>query len=549
VRLTGDLITISASNGGTIELVGAALTYEDGRKQTFNPNGTNAGVNVGSHTADPSSLANGDLWYNSTANQLKMRSNGSTVAIGTGGGGGSGDASTNTSSSVDGEVALFSGTAGKTLKRANGTGYATLANGVLGATTAFIGEAVLHQLGTPDYPNALTIDDELGTINIGDVGSGVNGTYIQIIDGFGTIQMKAPSGFALDGNISLQNGSTITTTGINSHAGSTVTPVNTLTVTSNAAVVNVVKGNNRVTHNANLTLTFSGTPATAYTWFPCEVINSNSGAPIVVTIPSSRSVGKNATVTSFVLAPSASAGLVWLYDGSVYKLYGDPPALDNGAASTAPGVGDDSADGFAPLSLWADTTADNLYLAESVGSGAASWWRLILAHNIDTSAELRGLLGDESGTGAAVFAGGDIGAGTATTASAGDNSTKIATTAFVETRVAGTQTGVHGTPSTTNPLSPTWSGAMHSVWYGATGTINLPAAAGYTGRGILIYNTGAFTITIDPNGSEIVVRDGTAQTGGVNFTLSSGAGNFVALISDGVRWITLGFKGTLTVGS
>lgn len=116
-------------------------------------------------------------------------------------------------------------------------------------------------------------------------------------------------------------------------------------------------------------------------------------------------------------------------------------------------------------------------------------------------------------------------------------------------RVANTQTSTHASPSTTTPLSPTWTGDVHTVWYGATGTINLPAAAGYTGRGILIYNTGAFTVTVDANGSEVIVRDGTAQTGGVSMTLSSGAGNYVALISDGARWVTVGYKGTLAAGS
>jgi hypothetical protein len=44
---------------------------------------------------------------------------------------GTGDALTNTPTSVDNEVALFSGTGGKTLKRATGTGPARLDNGVL----------------------------------------------------------------------------------------------------------------------------------------------------------------------------------------------------------------------------------------------------------------------------------------------------------------------------------------------------------------------------------------------------------------------------------
>ena len=169
--------------------------------------------------------------------------------------------------------------------------------------------------------------------------------------------------------------------------------------------------------------------------------------------------------------------------------------------------------------------------------------------DIDTSAELRSIVGDESGTGALIFAGGDIGAATATTPSAGDSDTSVATTAFVQGELDATQTGTHASPDTNNPLAPTWTSPMHTVWYGATGEIDLPAVATYTGRGILIYNTGAFTVTIDPNGAEVIVRDGTVQTGGVSMTLSSGAGNYVAIFCDGARWITLGYKGTLSVGT
>lgn len=57
-----------------------------------------------------------------------------------------GDASTNTATSVDSEVALFSGTGGKTLKRATGTGLATVTSGVLGTVTAPAGAVV----GTTD---------------------------------------------------------------------------------------------------------------------------------------------------------------------------------------------------------------------------------------------------------------------------------------------------------------------------------------------------------------------------------------------------------------
>lgn len=63
------------------------------------------------------------------------------TAVGSGG-----DASTNTATSVDGEVALFAGTGGKTLKRATQSGVATLTSGVLGTVTAPSGTIV----GTTD---------------------------------------------------------------------------------------------------------------------------------------------------------------------------------------------------------------------------------------------------------------------------------------------------------------------------------------------------------------------------------------------------------------
>lgn len=51
-------------------------------------------------------------------------------------GAGTGDFSSNTATSVDGEIVLFSGTAGKTGKRATGTGIAKLTSGVLGTAAS-----------------------------------------------------------------------------------------------------------------------------------------------------------------------------------------------------------------------------------------------------------------------------------------------------------------------------------------------------------------------------------------------------------------------------
>lgn len=55
-----------------------------------------------------------------------------------------GDASTNTSTSVDSEIALFSGTGGKTLKRAT-------TSGILKGTSGVIGQATANDLASPIY--------------------------------------------------------------------------------------------------------------------------------------------------------------------------------------------------------------------------------------------------------------------------------------------------------------------------------------------------------------------------------------------------------------
>ena len=89
--------------------------------------------------------------------------------------------------------------------------------------------------------------------------------------------------------------------------------------------------------------------------------------------------------------------------------------------------------------------------------------------DIDTSAEIRAIVGDESGTGALLFAGGDIAAGTATTPSANDNDTSIATTAYVQTELTAyaSDTVTFTNKTLTAPIIATISN---------TGTVTLPTA-------------------------------------------------------------------------
>ena len=77
---------LTSTIGSTNILNGAGITgglvYVDGVKQTFNPDATNAGLNVGTHTAAPSTPVDGDVYLNSTDNKFYARISGAWVDLG-----------------------------------------------------------------------------------------------------------------------------------------------------------------------------------------------------------------------------------------------------------------------------------------------------------------------------------------------------------------------------------------------------------------------------------------------------------------------------------
>lgn len=94
---------------------------------------------LGSKSSDPTldndgnALIEGQLYWNSVSNALKVYDGAAWQSYNPVSGG---DFSSNTSSSVDSEIVLFSGTDGKTGKRATTTGIAKLTSGVLGSASA-----------------------------------------------------------------------------------------------------------------------------------------------------------------------------------------------------------------------------------------------------------------------------------------------------------------------------------------------------------------------------------------------------------------------------
>jgi hypothetical protein len=111
---------------------------------------------------------------------------------------------------------------------------------------------------------------------------------------------------------------------------------------------------------------------------------------------------------------------------------------------------------------------------------------------LSTSAQMRTALSDETGTGAAVFAGGDIGAATATTPAANDNDTSVATTAYVQSEIA----GLSGGPST-GSFGVTVDGGGTVLTTGSKGMVIVPFACTITGWSIVADQAGSVTFDVD----------------------------------------------------
>lgn len=115
------------------------------------------------------------------------------------------------------------------------------------------------------------------------------------------------------------------------------------------------------------------------------------------------------------VAGTSGAGLLTMLEGTV---------VSAGTNAGEHNVGFDSSDSRLKSRENAGSLLTYAITADKLSAFAAT-----------TSAELRGVLTDESGGGVAVFAGGDVGAATATTPSANDNDTSVATTAYVQTEL------------------------------------------------------------------------------------------------------------------
>jgi hypothetical protein len=164
-----------------------------------------------------------------------------------------------------------------------------------------------------------------------------------------------------------------TFTGIVTSAGANVTPAAAMS----ALAIDVTKSLNTKSITADSTLTFSGTPAAANTWFSVHVINTDTTAAHTITFPSAFIQVTQAARTSCPIAISGELFLNFRYDGSGYKVFGDGDYINKFDATAAPAVTDDISKGFGPGSSWYDATGNVYYVCESNSVGAAVWTSLI----------------------------------------------------------------------------------------------------------------------------------------------------------------------------
>lgn len=233
-------------------------------------------------------------------------------------------------------VVLNPGTSGWFLK-SNGPGAALSFAAVPGGGDALTTNPLSQFAATTSAQYAGVISDETGT------GAVVLGTSPTI---------TTPS---LSGIVTL-NGAQITTSSAMA-----------------ALAIDVTKYLNTKSISVDSTLTFSATPA-ANTWFGLFLTNTDT-AGHTITIPSSYSMASNSTKTSFYLPAGHVAYIQWRYNGTVYRMFGEPGVQDNYAATTDPTVNDDVSLGYAVGSRWVNVTGDKSFELVDATDGAAIWQR------------------------------------------------------------------------------------------------------------------------------------------------------------------------------
>lgn len=203
----------------------------------------------------PGSPVTGQIYYDSTSTPGTLYYWNGSAWQSTAAGAGGGDVSSNTTTSVVNEIALFSDTGGKTVKRSTGTGLAKLTSGVLSTATADTDYA------TPTYvQNQLNLQDVKTSVRAATTANGTLATAFENGDAIDGVTL------ATGDRILLKNQSTAAENGIYTvNATGAPTRAADADATGELSVGTVVYVE---AGTANAGVTYGVTATTATPWVP-----------------------------------------------------------------------------------------------------------------------------------------------------------------------------------------------------------------------------------------------------------------------------------------
>ena len=294
-----DNSSVAFGAGGTVAYVGLANSWTSGIKQTFAPSATTAGINVGTLAGQPSSPANGDLVYNSTATALQAYINGAWVSLGAGGGGGSGTVNSGTQYQL--------------------AYYATTGTAVSGLTTGTSGQVLALSAGL--VPTWTTLGTSTTLTNIGAATASATLTNANSTITWNWNSNTTANAFVL-GSTSITSGNLLTL-GI---SGSTAVSAENLVITNSSTANTSGRGldisitgatNSGNTFGAFISNTKTGTTSTN-TALGLTASGGTTNYALDVTAGISRFGVGTASVPQIILTPSSAITISGTVNGSIW---------------------------------------------------------------------------------------------------------------------------------------------------------------------------------------------------------------------------------------